>query len=249
MHRKCARAAVAVVKVHVGTSGYNFPEWKGTFYPTKMPESQMLEYYAQRLATVEINYTFYRMPNAKTVAGWDAATPAGFTFVLKAPQRITHIARLKDVDDPLRYFLETARKLGSKLGPILFQLPPNFKKDVPRLADLLTQFPPDIRCAWEFRHESWFSDDVYELLRTGAAALCVADTEAGHTPLVATADFGYLRLRDEGYDAKELQQWAGTVRELGKGWGEAFVFFKHEESGIGPKLAQEFATLLASSSL
>src|SRR5207247_1368652 len=118
------------VRVHVGTSGYNFPEWKGTFYPAKFPESQMLEYYAQRLATVEVNYTFYRMPNAKTVTGWDAATPAGFTFVLKAPQRITHIARLKDIDDPLRFFLDTARKLGPKLGPLLFQLPPNFKKDV-----------------------------------------------------------------------------------------------------------------------
>src|SRR4029077_757321 len=129
------------VNVRVGTSGYNFPEWKGTFYPAKTPESKMLEYYAQRLHAVEINYTFYRMPNPKTVAGWDANTPPGFTFVLKAPQRITHIARLRDVDDPLRYFLETGRKLGPKLGPILFQLPPNFKKDVDRLNDLLTQFP------------------------------------------------------------------------------------------------------------
>jgi uncharacterized protein YecE (DUF72 family) len=232
------------VKVLVGTSGYNFPEWKGTFYPEKLAASQMLEYYAQRLATVEVNYTFYRMPNAKSVAGWDAATPATFTFVLKAPQRITHIARLKDIDDPLRFFLETARKLGKKLGPILFQLPPNFKKDVARLGDLLTQFPPDIRCAWEFRHESWFSDDVYETLRTGNAALCVADTEAGHTPLVATADFGYFRLRDEGYAATDLEKWAGTVKELGTQWSDAFIFFKHEESGIGPKLAQEFVKLL-----
>jgi len=232
------------VKVHVGTSGYNFPEWKGTFYPAKFPESQMLEYYAQRLSTVEVNYTFYRMPNPKTVAGWDTATPAGFTFVLKAPQRITHIARLKDVDDPLRYFLEVAKKLGKKLGPILFQLPPNFKKDVARLGDLLTQFPPDIRCAWEFRHESWFSDDVYEVLRTGNAALCVADTEAGNTPLVATADFGYFRLRDEGYAKHDLEQWAARVKELGKKWRDAYVFFKHEESGIGPKLAQQFVELL-----
>jgi uncharacterized protein YecE (DUF72 family) len=233
------------VKVLVGTSGYNFPEWKGTFYPEKLPASQMLEYYAQRLATVEVNYTFYRMPNAKTVAGWDAATPATFTFVLKAPQRITHIARLKDIDDPLRFFLETARKLGGKLGPVLFQLPPNFKKDVARLGDLLTQFPPDIRCAWEFRHESWFADDVYDVLRTGNAALCVADTEEGTTPVVATADFGYFRLRDEGYAKNELEQWAGKVKELGTGWQDAFIFFKHEESGIGPKLAQEFAKLLA----
>ena len=232
------------MKVRVGTSGYNFPEWKGTFYPAKLPASQMLEFYAQRLSTVEVNYTFYRMPNAKAVAGWDAATPQGFTFVLKAPQRITHFARLKDIDDPLRYFLDTARKLGPKLGPVLFQLPPNFKKDVASLGDVLTQFPADLRCAWEFRHESWFADDVYGVLRKGNAALCVADTEVGHTPLVATADFGYLRLRDEGYGTTELRQWAGKVEELGKGWGEAFVFFKHEESGIGPKLAQEFAKLL-----
>jgi uncharacterized protein YecE (DUF72 family) len=235
---------VGGVTVLVGTSGYNFPEWKGTFYPEKLAASQMLEYYAQRLPSVEVNYTFYRMPNAKTVAGWDAATPATFTFVLKAPQRITHIARLHDIDDPLRFFLETARKLGKKLGPVLFQLPPNFKKDVARLGDLLTQFPPDIRCAWEFRHESWFADDVYDVLRTGNAALCIADTEEGTTPLVTTADFGYFRLRDEGYAKQELEQWAGTVKQLGAQWQDAYVFFKHEESGIGPKLAQEFAKLL-----
>jgi len=232
------------VRVRVGTSGYNFPEWKGTFYPAKLPASQMLEYYAQRLSTVEVNYTFYRMPNAKAVAGWDQATPAAFTFVLKAPQRITHIARLKDVDDPLRYFLETGRKLGPKLGPILFQLPPNFKKDLARLGDLVTQFPADLRCAWEFRHESWFAEDVYAALRNANAALCVADTAEGHTPLVATADFGYMRLRDEGYTEQDLEQWAARVRELGSGWTDAFIFFKHEESGIGPKLAQQFATLL-----
>ncbi len=232
------------MRVRVGTSGYNFPEWKGTFYPAKFPESQMLQYYAQRLGTVEINYTFYRMPNAKIVAGWDAATPAGFTFILKAPQRITHIARLRDVDDPLRYFIDTARKLGPKLGPILFQLPPNFKKDLDRLNDLLTQFPADLRCAWEFRHESWFSDDVYAALRTANAALCVADTAEKHTPLVATAEFGYLRLRDEGYEKTDLEQWAKTVQDVGKDWQDAFIFFKHEESGIGPKLAQEFVAMV-----
>jgi uncharacterized protein YecE (DUF72 family) len=233
------------MNVRVGTSGYNYSEWKGTFYPAKLPASQMLEYYAQQLATVEINYTFYRMPNAKIVAGWDGATPDGFTFVLKAPQRITHIARLRDVDDPLRFFLETARRLGAKLGPILFQLPPNFKKDLGRLNDLLTQFPADLRCAWEFRNESWFADDVYEALRVGNAALCVADTEERHTPLVATADWGYLRLRDEGYEKTDLEEWAKQVRELGKGWTDAFVFFKHEESGIGPKLARQFVELVA----
>jgi uncharacterized protein YecE (DUF72 family) len=235
------------MRVRVGTSGYNFPEWKGPFYPAKLPSAKMLAFYAERLTTVEINYTFYRMPNAKTVAGWDADTPASFTFILKAPQRITHFARLKDVDDPLRYFTETALTLKTKLGPILVQLPPNFKKDLDRLGDFLALVRPELRLAFEFRHDSWFGDDVYGLLRTYNAALCVADTEAGHTPLVATADFGYFRLREEGYDTKALRRWVGEVQALGKGWVDAFVFFKHEEKGEGPRLAQEFVSLLGPS--
>jgi uncharacterized protein YecE (DUF72 family) len=236
---------VGGVNARTGTSGYDFPEWKGTFYPAGLRGADLLPYYAQRLATVEVNYTFYRMPSPKTVAGWDAATPAGFVFVLKAPQRLTHVARLRDVDDALRYFLEAARRLGPKLGAVLFQLPPTFRKDLGRLNDLLTQFPADVRCAWEFRHESWFADDVYAALRAANAALCVADTEAGHTPLVATADFGYLRLRDQGYTPRALAQWADRVRALGAAWRDAFIFFKHEESGVGPRLAQRFAALLA----
>jgi uncharacterized protein YecE (DUF72 family) len=231
------------MRLLTGTSGYNFPEWKGSFYPAKLPTAKWLEYYAQQLGTVEINYTFYRMPSAKTIAGWDAATPVTFTFVLKAPQRITHIARLKNVDESLRFFLETARKLGPKLGPILFQLPPNFKKDVALLGDLITQFPADLRCAWEFRHASWFGDDVYEILRTGNAALCVADTAEGTTPLEATADFGYVRLRDEGYSKEAMQDWVGKVKALGTAWTDAFVFFKHEGKGEGPKFAATFAGL------
>jgi uncharacterized protein YecE (DUF72 family) len=231
------------MRLRVGTSGFNFPEWKGTFYPEKLPAVQMLAYYAERLDTVEINYTFYRMPNAKTVAGWDNMVPPGFMFVLKAPQRITHIGRLKDVDDPLRYFTETVRPLGAKLGPILVQLPPNFKQDLARLKDFLTLFPADLRCAFEFRHRSWFEAPVYEALRGANAALCIADTEDGHTPLLATADFGYFRLRDEGYKKTDLARWAATVQELGTSWKEGFVFFKHEASGVGPKLAQKFAAL------
>jgi len=136
-----------MMRLHVGTSGYNFPEWKGSFYPPKLPSAKWLEYYAQQLGTVEINYTFYRMPNAKTVAGWDGATPESFVFVLKAPQKITHIARLRNIDESLRVFLDTVRNLHAKLGAVLFQLPPNFKKDIARLGDLLTQFPPDVRAA------------------------------------------------------------------------------------------------------
>ncbi len=232
-----------MARLHVGTSGYNFPEWKGSFYPPKLPSAKWLEYYAQQLGTVEINYTFYRMPNAKTVAGWDAATPESFTFVLKAPQRITHIARLRNVDEPLRVFLETVRKLRTKLGPVLFQLPPNYKKDFARLSDLLTQFPSDVRAACEFRHASWWSDDVYDLLRSTNTALCIADTEEGTTPEVATADFGYVRLRDEGYSEEGLRQWQQKIQALGSAWTDAYVFFKHEEKGVGPKLAREFMRL------
>ena len=230
--------------VRVGTSGYNYPAWKGSFYPDDLPTAKMLPYYAARFPTVEINATFYRMPTAKILAGWAVATPEGFVLALKAPQRITHFARLKNVDDPLRFFCDTARTLGDKLGPLLFQLPPNFKKDTDRLAETLFQLPPDLRCAFEFRHESWLADDVYELLRRRNAALCIADSEAASTPLVATADFGYLRLRDEGYGEADLARWAETIRRLGAGWRDAFVYFKHEESGTGPAFARTLIDLL-----
>lgn len=235
------------VKAWVGTSGYNYPEWKGTFYPVDLPAARMLAFYAGRFSGVEINATFYRMPTAKTLAGWAAATPPGFRFALKAPQRITHFARLRDVDEPVRYFCDTARTLGDKLGPLLFQLPPNFSRDLGRLADLLALLPAGLACAFEFRHASWFADEVYERLRARNAALCIADTEAGTTPLVPTADFGYLRLRDEGYDDHDHRRWADTIRRLGQGWRDAYVFFKHEESGTGPAFARELAGLLSAS--
>jgi uncharacterized protein YecE (DUF72 family) len=184
------------------------------------------------------------MPNAKTIAGWAAATPEAFTFVLKAPKRITHDARLQDVQDPLRYFCETARLLGPKLGPLLFQLPPYFRKDLGRLGDVLSLMPSGLSVAFEFRHPSWFSDDVYDVLRSKNSALCVADTEKETTPLITTAGFGYFRLRDEGYSEGDLERWSETIRRLGAGWTEAFIFFKHEESGIGPALAQRFSELL-----
>ena len=235
------------MKELIGTSGYNYPEWRGSFYPPTFPTSKMLAYYAERFSTVEINYTFYRMPSAKTIAGWDRETPAAFCFALKAPKRITHDARLRNVGEPLRHFLDTARGLGGKLGPILFQLPPNFKKDLGRLGDLLALLPPDLRYAFEFRHPSWFADDVYAELRGTNAALCVADTEAGTTPLVTTGDFGYLRLRDAGYSEADLAQWHLTVRQLGSAWRDVFVYFKHEESGVGPALARALDSLLRAS--
>jgi uncharacterized protein YecE (DUF72 family) len=232
------------MSIHIGTSGYNYPEWRGSFYPEKFPAAKMLPYYAERFTTVEINYSFYRMPNAKTIAGWDAATPERFIFVLKAPRRITHDARLKDVDEPLRYFVDTARTLGPKLGPLLFQLPPNFKKDLSRLGDLLVLLPDGLRCAFEFRHDSWFTEDVYDRLKNKNSALCIADTEKGTTPLAATADFGYFRLRDEGYTDEDLKKWSETVKQLGANWRDTFIYFKHEESGVGAVLAQKLQELL-----
>jgi uncharacterized protein YecE (DUF72 family) len=230
--------------IRIGTSGYNYPEWRGTFYPEKFPTGKMLPYYAERFSTVEINYTFYRMPNAKTVAGWVAETPPGFSFTLKAPQRITHFARLRDIGDPLRYFLDTAAGLGPKLGTVLFQLPPNFKKDLDRLGGLLDQLPAGLRCAFEFRHESWLDASVYARLRAANAALCVADTEDATTPMEATADWGYLRLRDQGYTEPDLAEWAGKIQALGRTWRDTFVYFKHEEAGTGPAFARRLEALL-----
>jgi uncharacterized protein YecE (DUF72 family) len=226
--------------VRVGTSGYTYPEWKGSFYPAGLPAPKMLGYYAERFSTVEVNYTFRRMPTAKALAGWAAATPESFTFILKAPQRITHFARLANVDEPLRMFSDVARTLGPKLGPLFFQLPPTFKKETGRLAETLYLIPPDQRCAFEFRHPSWFADDVYEVLRARNAALCIADNEDGSTPAVATADFGYLRLRAVEYADADLARWVATIREVGAGWRDAFVFFKHEDSASGPALARRF---------
>ena len=232
------------MRVRVGTSGYNYPEWKGSFYPTDMKPARMLPYYAERFSTVEINATFYRMPTATTVEGWAKAVPEAFTFVLKAPQRITHFARLKNVGDSVRFFCDTARTLGGRLGPLFFQLPPSFKKDVSRLGDLLDLLPPDLRAAFEFRHASWFDDEVYARLRGRNAALCIADNEEGSTPAVATADWGYLRLRAVQYTDAQLAEWIGTMRRIGAGWRDAFVFFKHEEAGTGPALARRFEALL-----
>jgi len=205
----------------------------------------MLAYYVERFSTVEINASFYRMPNAKTVAGWGAAAPDGFTYVLKAPQRITHFLRLRGVAEPLSYFCDAARALGDKLGPLLFQLPPNFKKAPDRLAETLASLPDGLRAAFEFRHESWFDDEVYALLRARNVALCIADTEEGATPAIATADFGYLRLRAVEYTDDALRRWIETIDTVGAGWRDAYVFFKHEDTGSGPALARRFLALRA----
>ena len=224
----------------IGTSGYNYPEWKGSFYPEKLPSAKMLPYYAGRFSTVEINYTFYRAPNEKIVDGWNKATPEDFKLTLKAPRRITHDRRLRDCGDLVRQFLETAATLGPKLGALLFQLPPNLKKDAPLLDAFLDTFPPRVCAAFEFRHESWLDDEIYERLRRRNLALCVADSERLSTPVIVTADYAYFRLRDEGYTPDDIARWGDVMRETTSACREVFVYFKHEEEGKGP----EFAKLL-----
>jgi uncharacterized protein YecE (DUF72 family) len=229
--------------VRPGTSGYTYPEWKGAFYPADLPATKMLRYYGERFSAVEVNYTFRRMPTAKALEGWAAATPEHFVFALKVPQRITHFGRLLDVDTPVRLFCDTARTLGRKLGPLLFQLSPALEKETARLVATLDVVPSDMRCAVEFRHPSWFADDVYQALRTRNAALCIADNEDGSTPAVSTADWGYLRLRAVEYSNHDLARWVGVIRDVGAGWRDAFVFFKHEDSASGPRLAARFGML------
>ena len=226
--------------IWVGTSGYNYPEWKGTFYPETLPASKMLPYYADRFPTVEINYTFYRAPNEKILEGWDKATPDRFKLTLKAPRRITHDARLRDCADRVRQFLETASILGPKLGVLLFQLPPNLKKDVALFDAFLEAFPPRVCAAFEFRHVSWLDEEIYSRLRTRNLALCVADSEKLSTPVQITADYGYFRLRDEGYTPGDIERWAGVIQERTGQCRDVYVYFKHEESGKGP----EFGRLL-----
>src|SRR4030095_11611578 len=199
--------------IWVGTSGYNYPEWKGNFYPATIPAAKMLPYYAERFPTVEINYTFYRMPTEKIVGGWSQATPDRFALTLKAPRRITHDARLRDCGDLVRQFLEIAATLGPKLGALLFQLPPTMKKDLARFDAFLETFPPRVQAAFEFRHASWFDEEVYSRLRARNLSLCVADSEALSAPVEVTADHAYFRLRDEGYTADDIARWGDVIRE------------------------------------
>jgi uncharacterized protein YecE (DUF72 family) len=230
----------------VGTSGFAYDEWKGNFYPEKMKSAAMLPYYAERFPTVEINNTFYRLPKESVLQGWAEQVPESFVFVIKASQRITHFARLKEPAELLTYLFRVTATLGPRLGPILFQLPPNLKKDVPLLSAFFAAMPDRRRVALEFRHASWFDDEVYAVLRANAAALCVADTgEEPAAPLVATTDWGYLRLRREEFSDADLADWARRIHE--QPWGDAFVFLKHEEEGKGPKLAAKLIELCGDS--
>ncbi|MFO0844774.1 MAG: DUF72 domain-containing protein [Gemmataceae bacterium] len=232
------------MNLHVGTSGYSYKEWKGSFYPNDLPVKQMLRYYGKRFGAVEINNTFYRMPTAAALEAWAGDVPADFRFVLKAPQRITHIQRLRETDELLTNLFEVAAALKDRLGPLLFQLPPNFKKDVPRLREFLALLPAERRVAFEFRHASWFDDEVFGLLRDRQMALCLAEADDDlEVPFVATADWGYLRLRRAEYGDAELKQWLKRVRK--QPWRDAFVFFKHEDEGKGPRFATRLLELSA----
>lgn len=229
--------------VRVGTSGYSYKEWKETFYPKGLAASQWLSYYAGRLATVEINNTFYRLPSTKVLHAWADAVGPGFSFAVKASRRITHFKRLKDVESELEYLMGNLEVLGGKLGVVLFQLPPIMQADVERLNDFLMQLPKSPRAAFEFRHASWFCDEVYQALRAYNVALCISDDDdSPSAECVRTADFGYLRLRRDQYDAPQLQEWARRIRE--QEWTETFVFFKHEDKA--PQLALDFIPLVSS---
>ena len=229
--------------LYVGTSGYSYKEWKGTFYPEKLPEKEMLHFYSERFRSVEINNTFYRMPKASVLEHWAAEVPPDFKFVLKAPQQITHIQRLKDAGDSVSHLLKVASTLKERLGPLLFQLPPYLKKDLPRLRDFLALLPSESCSAFEFRHESWFDPEVLGLLRDHKVALCVAEAEDGvQVPFESTANWGYMRLRRPDYADADLKAWGSRV--LQQAWRAAFVFFKHEEEGKGPLMAKRFLELI-----
>lgn len=233
------------MRFFAGTSGYSYKEWKGSFYPEKLPLNQMLGYYAQHFSTVEINNTFYRMPKTSVIESWAAQVPDGFRFVLKASQRITHFKRLKEAEEPTEYLFRAAAALKDRRGPILFQLPGNFKKDVSRLAAFLDLLETGTQAAFEFRHESWFDGEAFDCLRKKSCALCVADAEdTPRSDLVQTAGWGYVRLRRESYTDKELCEWIKKLSS--QGWDEAYVFFKHEDAGTGPQLAARFLKLAAS---
>jgi uncharacterized protein YecE (DUF72 family) len=230
------------MELHVGTSGYSYKEWKGSFYPEDLSNKDMLSYYGERLGAVEINNTFYRLPKEEVLQSWAEQVPDDFRFSIKASRRITHFTRLKAGSrEPTEYLLSTLGVLGDRLGVVLFQLPPNFKKDLERLADFLEMLPEGTSAAWEFRHESWFDDDTYDLLRSRGMALVCADTEESEDeqPIVNTASWGYLRLRRPTYDNHDLERWGETV--AAQGWDRAFVFFKHEDEGAGPDMAARFA--------
>jgi len=231
------------MEIYAGTSGYSYKEWKGPFYPPKIPAGEMLQFYSGRLPTVEINNTFYRLPKESVLDGWAAQTPETFRFAIKASRKITHFKRLKGVEEETAYFLRVLGTLGKQLGVMFFQLPPNLKKDVDRLRAFMALLPARAPVAFEFRHPSWFDEEVADVLRERGYALCAADTADTEeaAPIIKTGPWGYVRLRRPDYDDTALRAWATRFRD--QGWDRVYVFFKHEDEAAGPRMAERFLTL------
>jgi uncharacterized protein YecE (DUF72 family) len=243
-----------MMKIHAGTSGYAYKEWKGKFYPEKISPKEMLRFYSGRLKTVEINNTFYRMPKESVLTSWAEQVPDDFVFALKAPQVITHLKRLRDVLEETEYLFRTLSVLDRKLGPVLFQFPKSFRADRPALLDFLRLIPRDMPCAFEFRSPTWLDDEILDLLRKKGSSLCIADADENPVnEIIPTAPWGYLRLRRSDYTEADLSQWLERI--LSQKWEKAFVFFKHEEDDAqgpaqgpanGPEMAVRFRELASS---
>jgi uncharacterized protein YecE (DUF72 family) len=230
------------MKIHVGTSGYSYKEWKGKFYPEKISPRVMLRFYSGSFGTVEINNTFYHMPTESVLTSWSQQVPDDFVFALKAPQSITHLKRLRDVNEETGYLFRTLAVLGRKLGPVLFQFPKSFRADANVLKDFLALIPGNVSCAFEFRSSTWLHDEILELLHGKGCCLCTADSDENPAnEIIPTAPWGYLRLRRSDYTDADLSQWMKRI--LSQEWKQSFVFFKHEEEAIGPEMAMRFAGL------
>ncbi|HTY24325.1 MAG TPA: DUF72 domain-containing protein [Desulfomonilaceae bacterium] len=230
------------MKIFIGTSGYGYKEWKGKFYPEKISPKEMLRFYSERLQTVEINNTFYRMPKESVLLSWADQVPDGFVFAIKAPQAITHRKRLKNVDDEAEYLFKSLSVLDRKLGPVLFQFPKSFRANTSVLEDFLALIPGNVSCAFEFRSPSWHSAEILSLLREKGCSLCTADADEDPTnEIISTASWGYLRLRRSDYTDADLSEWMDRI--LAQEWERAFIFFKHEDEAKGPEIAMRFREL------
>jgi uncharacterized protein YecE (DUF72 family) len=235
------------MEIHTGTSGFSYKEWKGHFYPSDLPASRMLEYYAARFNTVEINNTFYRMPRAEMLAKWRDTVPPGFHFVLKTPKRITHQKKLEDTADDMAYLTEVSAELGEARGPFLVQTPPYLRADLALLERFLSGIPSGVRLALETRHASWNDPEATRTLISHGHTLCIAEVDGEEPlPLPPDASWGYLRLRRTDYSDDDMRQWADRVRATG--WEQAWIFFKHEDEGKGPQFASRMTELLDESS-
>jgi len=236
------------MKIHIGTSGYAYKEWKGIFYPEKISPKEMLHFYGERLNAVEINYTFHHMPTERIITPWAEQVPDDFSFAFKAPQVMTHLKKLRNVSEEAEYFFRTLSVLGGKLGPALFQFPKSFhaEKNRTALEEFLPLVPRTVRCAFDFRSPSWLDAGIADLLRERGCSLCLEDTDESPVgEIISTAEWGYLRLRRTSYTEADLAQWLARIRS--QRWERVFVFFKHEEEGggpiTGPDTALQFRTL------